>query len=157
MADIVDVATRSRMMSGIRAKNTKPEVTLRKGLFNRGFRYRLHASSLPGKPDLVLPKWNAAVFVHGCFWHRHAGCKLTSTPATRRDFWSDKFSATTARDLCTLQVLQQAGWRTAIVWECQLRGKAATQTVEAVAAWITSGSKAAEFSKLPQNKLSRKK
>ena len=157
MADIVDVATRSRMMSGIRAKNTTPEVTLRKGLHSRGFRYRIHATSLLGKPDLILPKWNAAVFVHGCFWHRHAGCKLSSTPATRRDFWLDKFAATTERDLRALAALQVAGWRTAIVWECQLRGKAIDQTIEDVAAWLSSGRRTAEFPEPPQNKLPKKK
>ena len=91
MVDVVDRKTRSRMMSGIRGKNTKPELLIRKGLHARGFRFRLHDKHLPGKPDLVLPKYGAVIFVHGCFWHRHSGCVRTTTPKRNRSFWQEKF------------------------------------------------------------------
>ncbi len=108
-------------MSGIRGKNTKPELILRKILFRNGFRYRLHRKDLPGKPDIVLAKWNAAIFVHGCFWHRHSGCRLTTTPATRPEFWKQKFEANVDRDKRNKAQLLAAGWRVAIVWECGMR------------------------------------
>jgi DNA mismatch endonuclease (patch repair protein) len=123
------------MMSGIRGKNTKPEVDLRRGLFRLGFRYRVNEKRLPGKPDIVLPKWNAAIFVHGCFWHRHPGCKYASTPATRPEFWQNKFKGNVTRDEANLSSLQDAGWRTAIVWECALRSHS-DETVNSVADWL---------------------
>lgn len=92
MADIVDRETRSRMMSGIQGKHTKPELQVRRYLHKRGIRYKLHAKELPGKPDLVLPKYGAVVFVHGCFWHQHAGCKYATTPSSRKEFWTNKLS-----------------------------------------------------------------
>ena len=98
MVDVVDKATRSRMMSGIQGKNTKPELLVRKYLHGRGLRFRLHARELPGKPDLVFPKYKAVVFVHGCFWHRHAGCKYATTPGSREQFWTNKLSENVARD-----------------------------------------------------------
>ena len=98
MADIVDPETRSRMMSGIKGKNTRPELALRRALHARGFRYRLHDKRLPGKPDLILPRFRAAIFVHGCFWHRHEGCKYATTPATRPEFWQAKFRENAERD-----------------------------------------------------------
>lgn len=121
MADIVSPEVRSRMMRGIKGKNTKPEIELRKLLHNAGFRYRLHRKDLPGKPDIVLPKWNAAIFVHGCFWHRHPGCSLTTTPSTREEFWKQKFEANMERDARNREALLDIGWRVAIVWECGLR------------------------------------
>lgn len=136
MADIVDPATRSRMMSHIRGKDTKPEILLRKALFRRGFRYRLNAKELSGKPDIVFPKWNAVVFVHGCFWHRHTGCRYTTTPATRPEFWDEKFRRNVERDQENLENLHQAGWRTAIVWECSLRQNPDKVSLE-VAQWLS--------------------
>lgn len=121
MTDIVDKQTRSRMMAGIRGRNTKPEVVLRRALHARGYRFRLHSTRVPGKPDILLAKYNAAVFVHGCFWHRHAGCKYTTTPSTRREFWQNKFSANVSRDEAVQDALKASGWRVAIVWECSLR------------------------------------
>ena len=121
MADIVDQQTRSRMMSGIRGKDTKPELALRRALHARGFRFRLHATKVYGRPDLVLPKYRAAVFVHGCFWHRHEGCRYTSTPSTREEFWLNKFEANVARDAAVRRSLMEDGWRVATVWECALR------------------------------------
>lgn len=121
MTDIVDQQTRSRMMSGIRGKNTKPELVLRRALHARGFRFRLHSENVHGRPDLVLPKYRAVVFVHGCFWHRHEGCRFATTPSTREEFWRKKFEANVARDEAVRGKLLEDGWRIATVWECALR------------------------------------
>ena len=120
MTDIVDKATRSRMMSGIRGKDTRPEVLVRKALHALGFRYRLHNKSLPGKPDLSFPKYKAVIFIHGCFWHGHS-CRYIRVPKTRTDFWQDKINSNRLRDAQQLLQLQQAGWRVLIVWECATR------------------------------------
>lgn len=121
MTDIVDSQTRSRMMAGIRGKDTKPELALRRSLHALGFRYRLHAKGIPGRPDLVLPRFNAVIFVHGCFWHRHSDCRYASVPSTRPDFWASKFAANVTRDTSVRLELGKAGWRVATVWECALR------------------------------------
>ena len=137
MTDIVDSQTRSRMMSGIRGKNTKPELVLRRSLHALGLRYRLHAKGIPGKPDIVMPKYSAVIFVHGCFWHRHAGCRFATVPATRPEFWADKFDANVVRDAAVQSALRGAGWRIATVWECALRTETSTaQTRDTVAAWL---------------------
>ena len=120
MVDIVDTETRSRMMSNIRGKDTKPELILRRALHARGLRYRLHVKDLPGKPDLVFPKFRAVVFVHGCFWHRHPGCAKATTPATRVEFWQEKFRANVLRDQKNSERLTETGWRICTVWECEL-------------------------------------
>lgn len=120
MADVVDRATRSRMMSGIRGRDTKPELTVRKYLHAHGLRYRIAQKSLPGKPDIVLAKYRTAVFVHGCFWHRHDGCRYATTPATNPDFWQRKFDVSVARDKRVCQQLANLGWNTIVVWECEL-------------------------------------
>jgi len=121
VTDIVDQQTRSRMMSGIRGKNTKPELALRGALHAHGFRFRLHPSKVHGRPDLVLPKHRAVVFVHGCFWHRHKGCRYTTSPATSPEFWRAKFETNVARDSAVRATLLEEGWRVATVWECALR------------------------------------
>ena len=126
-------------MAGITGKNTKPEITLRKGLHARGVRYRLHARNVYGHPDLVLPKYRAAIFVHGCFWHRHAGCRYTTTPATRTEFWMKKFAANVQRDANVKDKLTSTGWRVAVVWECALRNSSVLPTtIEAVIQWLNS-------------------
>ena len=140
MTDTFSAATRSRVMARIRGKNTKPELTLRKALHARGFRYRLHRMGLPGRPDLVFPKHRAVCFIHGCFWHRHRGCRYATTPKTRPDFWEAKFSATVARDQRTCTRLLEAGWRVAVVWECSLRGKGLENTVTHISNWLASDS-----------------
>ncbi len=117
--DVVDRATRSRMMSGIRGKDTKPERIVRSHLHRAGLRFRLQAK-LPGKPDLVLPKYGTAVFVHGCFWHRHEGCRYTTTPKSHPEFWQEKFEANVRRDANVKQKLEEMGWRVLVVWACQL-------------------------------------
>ena len=121
MIDIVDTQTRSRMMSGIRSKNTKPEIIVRKFLHANGFRYKLHDKKLPGRPDIVLPKYNLAIFVHGCFWHRHTGCRLVSQPSQNQQKWDEKFKQNVDRDKKHIEVLSSAGWRILIIWECGLR------------------------------------
>lgn len=125
MVDVVDSATRSRMMSGIRGKDTKPELLIRKYLHARGLRFRLHVKDLPGKPDMVFPKYRTVVFVHGCFWHRHAGCKYATIPSNRADFWENKLSDNVVRDQYQLAALNELGWHVVVVWECELRERLA--------------------------------
>jgi DNA mismatch endonuclease (patch repair protein) len=137
MADVVDKATRSRMMSGIRGKNTRPELIVRRSLHAASFRYRLHVGSLPGQPDIVLPRYRAAILVHGCFWHRHSGCRFATTPATRPEFWLEKFQQNVMRDRRNHDALVGQGWRVATVWECDIRRGG--QVLEDLAEWIVSG------------------
>lgn len=122
MTDVHDAATRSRNMRAIRGENTRPEMAVRKALHAAGFRYRLHSRLLPGKPDLVLPKYRAVIFVHGCFWHRH-DCSAFKMPAERADFWQRKLQANVDRDRRVRGQLMQQGWRVALVWECSLGGR----------------------------------
>lgn len=122
MPDIVTPEVRSRMMAGIRGKDTKPELILRRGLHAAGFRFRLHDRTLPGKPDIVFPKYNAVLFAHGCFWHGH-DCHLFKWPSTRPDFWRTKIYRNREVDKLVSAALREAGWRQGIVWECALKGK----------------------------------
>lgn len=117
--DVVDRATRSRMMSGIRGKDTKPERIVRSFLHRSGLRFRLHAR-LPGKPDVVLPKYRTVVFVHGCFWHRHKGCRYATTPASNTAFWREKFRSNLQRDALVKKQLRKLGWTVRVIWSCQL-------------------------------------
>lgn len=137
MVDVVDSATRSRMMSGIKGRNTKPEILIRKILHHQGFRFRLHATDLAGKPDIVLPRYHAVIFVHGCFWHGH-DCPLFKWPSTRPDFWRDKIERNRKTDNKARQALLDGGWRVGIVWECAIRG--ANKNIEHVglrlATWL---------------------
>lgn len=118
MTDIVDRVTRSRMMSGIRGKNTKLELLVRSHLHRKGLRFRLHAK-LPGKPDLVFPKYRTVLFVHGCFWHRHPNCQYTTTPQSNAEFWQTKFASNLKRDAFVQEELTAMGWRVLVVWGCQ--------------------------------------
>src|ERR1035437_6240456 len=120
--DTVDKTTRSRMMAAIRSKDTRPEVVLRQSLFHLGYRYRLHYCGLPGKPDLVFPKYRTAVFVNGCFWHHHE-CKDVKMPSTRPRWWRKKLERNRKRDMAALRELHEQGWRTLVVWECSIRRK----------------------------------
>jgi DNA mismatch endonuclease (patch repair protein) len=120
MADIVSPERRSWNMSRITGKNTRPELRLRSILHRAGYRFRLHVSSLPGRPDIVLPKYRTAIFVNGCFWHRHPGCSKSYTPSSRTEFWTAKFEATIARDAKKSAELQKQGWNVLTVWECEL-------------------------------------
>jgi DNA mismatch endonuclease (patch repair protein) len=120
MVDVVDAATRSRMMAGIRSKDTKPEISIRKELHRRGLRYRLHVKDLPGKPDIVLPRFNAVILVHGCFWHVH-DCSLYRPPKSRQEYWSQKFARNKINDAWAIEQLVEQGWRVCIVTECSIR------------------------------------
>ncbi|MBI4720456.1 MAG: DNA mismatch endonuclease Vsr [Chitinivibrionia bacterium] len=149
MADVVSPEVRSRMMSGIRGKNTKPELAIRSGLHRRGFRFRLHAKGLPGKPDLVFPRFRAVIFVHGCFWHGHA-CPLFRLPRTRADFWREKIVRNRSNDDRALAALAAGSWRVAVVWECSLRGKGAPgveQVCDKISAWLRSETRKIELAR----------
>ena len=137
MADIVDAATRSRMMSGIRSRNTKPEKLVRSFLHRHGFRFRLHVRELPGKPDIVLPRYRAVIFVHGCFWHGH-DCHIFRMPKTREDFWSRKIARNQANDFRASEGLLLTGWRVGTVWECALRqaGKDTETLLHPLLGWL---------------------
>lgn len=140
MADIVPPEMRSRMMAGIRGKNTGIEMTLRRGLHGMGFRFRLHDRRLPGRPDLVFPRRRAVLFAHGCFWHGH-NCHLFRLPATRTEFWREKISGNQKRDAANESAAADLGWRVGIVWECAIRGRAALpkgQVLGSCAAWLQS-------------------
>jgi DNA mismatch endonuclease (patch repair protein) len=146
--DIVDKKTRSRMMSGIRNRNTKPEILIRHALYAKGFRYRLHDRKLPGKPDIVLNKFKAVIFVHGCFWHGH-DCHLFKVPSTRTSFWLDKIEENRVRDKRSLNELSKSGWRACVVWECIVKGKNKRlyldDLIDELVGWITSDSAWMEF------------
>lgn len=120
MADSLSRERRSWNMSRIKGQNTGPELRLRSLLHREGFRFRVHGQRLPGRPDIVLPKYRSVIFVHGCFWHRHPGCPNSTTPSTRRDFWQDKFDKTVDRDRRNLAALEAMGWSVHVVWECEL-------------------------------------
>ena len=114
---------RSRNMSAIKSKNTKPEIKVRKVLHSMGYRFRLHRKDLPGSPDIVLPKYKTVIFVHGCFWHRHENCKYASTPKTRQEFWEAKFRENINRDKLNQENLSSKGWKIIVVWECEINDK----------------------------------
>lgn len=147
MPDIVDATTRSRMMAGIRAKNTRPELAIRRALHRKGFRYRLHSPHVPGKPDIIFPAYRAAIFVHGCFWHGHS-CRFFKLPQTRQEFWREKIERNRMRDAYVGQQVTIAGWRRLTIWECALRGQgknAAERLATRVEKWLRSRSKILEI------------
>jgi len=120
VTDVFSKVKRSEVMSQIRGRDTKPERTVRSMLHRAGFRFRLHAA-LPGKPDIVLPRFQTAILVHGCFWHRHTACKLAYIPKTRQSFWVDKFASNVARDRRNVLELRRLGWRVITIWECEIK------------------------------------
>ena len=139
MADVHSEKQRSYNMSRIRGKNTSPELLVRKSLFRMGFRYRLHVKNLPGKPDLVFPKYKAVVFVNGCFWHYH-NCTLFRLPATRQQWWKKKLAGNRERDKNNIKKLVSEGWRVLVVWECCLKGnKKDPKAIEKIRKWLHSG------------------
>jgi DNA mismatch endonuclease, patch repair protein len=145
--DIVDAATRSRMMAGIKGKNTKPELVVRRGLHALGFRFRLHDRGLPGAPDIVLSRWRAVIFVHGCFWHAH-NCALFRWPGTRREFWQHKIGRNKERDAEAEAALDRAGWRVLKIWECSMRGPGrigADAGIALAADWLRSDQRGGEI------------
>ncbi|MBF6025350.1 very short patch repair endonuclease [Lysobacter niastensis] len=143
MADVVSPEVRSRMMASIRSRNTKPEMLVRRFLHRLGFRYRLSPRDLPGRPDLALPRHKVAVFVHGCFWHGHHGCRFATVPATRTDFWVAKIAANKVRDHANEEKLRDLGWRVAVVWECALRSNS-DHAIGRVVDFITSNQRSIE-------------
>ncbi len=141
MTDVVSKSVRSRMMAGIRSRDTKPETALRKRMFARGYRYKLNDKALPGKPDLVFPKYNAVIFVHGCFWHKH-NCHLFKWPKSREAFWRSKLCNNAVRDKVVVEALRNKSWRVGKVWECSLKGKMRKpidELIDEIESWLTSG------------------
>ena len=135
-------------MSGIRGKDTRPELIIRSGLHRKGFRFRLHYGQLPGKPDMVFPKYGAIVQINGCFWHGH-GCHLFKWPSSRKKFWREKISANKVRDASNLTACRERGWRTLVVWECALKGRSrkdAQEVIAMIAGWLKSGTKSTVIS-----------
>lgn len=124
MSDVMTPEQRSRCMAAVKGKDTKPEMIVRKYLFSRGLRFRVQVRKLPGTPDIVLPKYNTAIFVNGCFWHRHEGCKYFRLPKSNVEFWKEKIGRNIERDRESMQALLDLGWKIIRVWECELRNKA---------------------------------
>jgi DNA mismatch endonuclease (patch repair protein) len=144
------------MMAGIKGRNTRPELALRRALHARGFRYRLHSTKVHGRPDLVLPKRHAVVFVHGCFWHRHEGCRYATTPSTRTKFWQAKFEANVARDSAVRAAVLKSGWRVATIWECALRKpEQVAAAVDLLSRWLLSETDTLELGEREVAALSR--
>jgi DNA mismatch endonuclease, patch repair protein len=140
MADVVSPDVRSRMMAGIKGRNTKPELLVRSGLHSRGVRFRLHRRDVTGVPDLLFPRYRAALFVHGCFWHQH-DCHLFKWPSSRPEFWRQKLGANKGRDLDVIRQLRTEGWRVAIVWECAVKGREKRplgEVVDLCESWLKS-------------------
>lgn len=147
MNDVVDTETRSRMMSGIRGKNTKPEILIRSLLHKEGYRFRLHDKDLPGNPDIVLKRYGAVIFVHGCFWHRHL-CHLFKWPRSRPEFWEEKLNGNHKRDQKNTQSLTSLGWRVCVVWECAIKGagRDIDKVIRRITDWINSDKSMLEIS-----------
>lgn len=147
MTDVVSPAKRSQMMSGIKGKNSLPEMLVRKALFAMGHRFRLHRRDLPGSPDIAMPGLKVAIFVHGCFWHAHQGCKYAKTPSTRTQFWMAKLQGNVERDQRAAEKLTEMHWRVLTVWECSTRdGEAAARLTDSLRTWIDSGADTGEIS-----------
>lgn len=132
MADVHSKETRSYNMSQIKGKNTKPELLVRKYLFSNGFRYRLHDSKLPGKPDIILPKYKTIIFINGCFWHGHEGCKYFVIPKSRTEWWTNKILKTKENERKNKIILKQIGWNIITIWECQLKKNIIESTLKSL-------------------------
>ena len=146
MGDIVPPAVRSRMMSGIKGKNSRPEMMVRRMLFASGYRFRLHRRDLPGTPDIVMSGRRIAIFVHGCFWHAHKGCKYFKAPATRSDFWTAKLQANVERDKKAIEKLTTMGWRVLSIWECVTRDHEAVKSLDKkIVQWINGDAQCGEI------------
>lgn len=146
MTDVFTKPKRSDVMSKIRGKDTKPEMIVRSYLHQAGFRFRLHKKGVPGRPDLWLPKYNAAIFVNGCYWHRHRDCKYAYTPKQNRDFWQQRFDSNVVRDKENLATLRTLEVRVLVVWECQLNSVTnCERTLPKISGWLVSKSKYREI------------
>ena len=153
MSDVVDSQTRSRMMSGIKGKNTKPELTIRSALHRIGFRFRLHRKDLPGRPDVILPRYRAVILINGCFWHGHM-CSLFKWPKTREDFWREKILGNVKRDQRNQSMLIEKHWRGCGIWECALRSQPPEKIeklMKQLAEWIEGEGELVEFPEPSQN------
>ena len=155
MVDVVSPATRSRMMAGIKGKNTRPELVVRKALHALGFRYRLHDSRLPGKPDLVFPGRNVVILIHGCFWQGH-DCHLFKWPSSRKEFWRKKITRNQEKDSESLSALRKGGWRVLTLWECALKGRTRLpfeRTIDKIVLWLESKIRTKEIKGKKENKI----
>jgi len=147
MVDVVSLKTRSQMMAGIKGRNTKPEIQIRKALHKLGFRYSLYNHTLPGKPDLIFPKHKSVIQVNGCFWHKH-NCHLFKWPSTRPDFWKNKISGNRKRDSKNNAELNKLGWRVLTIWECALKGKSKINfdvLIRKIEKWLTTDARSCEI------------
>lgn len=149
MADIVDALTRRRMMSGIKGKNTKPELIIRRLLFSMGYRFRLHQKDLAGTPDIVFRSKKIAIFVHGCFWHRHTGCRLAKLPKTNSQFWEEKLNGNVCRDKLAVAHLKGAGWRILTIWECSVKRGVTEEVKSSLSSWLNGGEVVSEIPACP--------
>jgi DNA mismatch endonuclease (patch repair protein) len=145
MADVVCSEVRSKMMGGIRSRHTRPELKVRRALHSRRLRFRLTNKELPCRPDIILSRFRAVVFVHGCFWHRHSGCRFTTTPKSNEDFWQAKFRRNVERDHECARLLELAGWRHATIWECSTRSNDFEASIELLVAWLESNDPSIEL------------
>ena len=139
MTDVLSKEQRKRCMSHVRGKNTKPEVIVRQFLFSHGFRYRLYRKDLPGKPDIVLSKYKTVIFINGCFWHGHPGCKYATIPETNHDFWLAKISGNIERDKTNYTKLHELGWNVIEIWQCKLKSKFREQTLNNLLTELRNG------------------
>ena len=147
MTDNISPEKRSEVMSRVRSKDTTPELLIRKGLHAQGFRYRLHAKDMPGKPDLVFPRYKSVILIHGCFWHGHS-CHLYRFPKSNTDYWKRKIARNITRDVTNRQLLYDKGWRVLIIWECAIKGRERLEfknVVELAAAWLRSANSITEI------------
>lgn len=147
MVDVVSAVKRSEMMAGIKGKDTRAELTIRRGLHRLGFRYQLHRKDLPGKPDLVFPKYKAVIFINGCFWHAHH-CHIFKWPSSRIEFWKEKIGKNKIRDLKNIESCILSGWKVLVIWECSLKGKTRrklNEVIHTAANWIMYDSQNAEI------------
>lgn len=138
--------TRSEMMARIGGKDTKPEMLVRRGLHARGLRYRIHVGDLPGRPDIVLPRFRSVIFIHGCFWHAHEGCRYFRVPGTRTEFWTTKLLGNRRRDIVKVEQLKQDGWRVLTVWECATKSNYVDFLVNTIVSWLEGGDLVGEIS-----------
>lgn len=130
MADVHTIETRSYNMSKIRSKNTMPEIAVRRFLFANGYRFRIHDKNLPGNPDIVLKKYNTVIFIHGCFWHMHKGCKFSSVPSTNKEYWIPKLVKNVEKDKTAAKALRKLGWKVITLWECKLQKREVENTLD---------------------------